>query len=1131
MSMFGFDMESESESESDDEQRQSQMSMFGADVEEMWLRGKRGGKKALAACNPTGLTLGSVLPTHVQTPLTNAQFAYVEEDYDRAISLFEEVICKAPKLPNPHTTMGMIYEGPLNDKTKALHHYTEAARLSKRGAGPHHRKVVELAYGMDLIPETQKALHWLVNNDPDVDAFSLKAILQARASAFMLARNTLLKMLRDLPEERNAIAGLLPCADVCRRKGDAMGNKVALQLYLHYVIAVTGSTAAPETAVVLAEMEETNIMPPKDLNDLDTKGLTHASKFAVSILLEGSEEQTTLGLSTALELLTSVIDYVERMAVSAGPDALNRPYVAVEIALLYGLCRMRSATGGADEMQGIKAVCSAMDTVEFEDVQVKEFYDQILAKRCEKEGKDGGEEGEEEEEEEEEEQEEQEGNEKDWKDGMSSADPLDEETNAEASQCLFLLQLRLLVTEELLRLSKVTIATRYLRSLQLHNVEMSYLGVQGRPQVLAMPDRDVFVGVLQTPQRMQLWRKLADTGFTFRLDWSLVVAAYWEITVMDADDAHALYHAFIISREHFPEQVTNIAQLLGYHIDRLVEGVCRGGHADGDGDEEEDTRVDEALMNKPITNDQVAMELKTVLEHAVHIVDDDGGPQGVALFCSVALPLLEAWCELGPRPCVRVETSMQKMHTRAQTILFVQKTFLNAHQNSMWQTVRVLCSYLDLSWCLDGTASRGELLHYLALNVDKCRPAGLRKAVVNFLHLAKMRGFEASGDVALPPLAKMDSARFQVIDEYFHRDTRLLLTGVEDKNLPWPDCRNTPIKEVPEHVPCPYIRTGRKAGRKKRNSTPLIGGPLMKKPREAPMSLTEAATTVIAPPSSSSSSSSVAAAAAAAAAPVVAAAAGATVYLVAESESARAGAAPPALEEGTAAAAELQQSVNSIAAANTLCKSFLTQSELRPPNSMSMQGVLPLPLLRAQRDHPDSVPFTLMLAHAENARRKHLDSIRLYLNAFVMAPDQPLVSLCLAKQLVFFCRHMQVANRHETFGKAMAMMVRYQRDRLRAFDASEHRRASVPRVAGEGRLSRPGIMQELMFNLARAMEDTGLNALACELYEKTLTLSTDLGLDPEVNLTREAAHNLALVYHRSGADALAAQIRRKYLSF
>jgi general transcription factor 3C polypeptide 3 (transcription factor C subunit 4) len=67
--------------------------------------------------------------------------------------------------------------------------------------------------------------------------------------------------------------------------------------------------------------------------------------------------------------------------------------------------------------------------------------------------------------------------------------------------------------------------------------------------------------------------------------------------------------------------------------------------------------------------------------------------------------------------------------------------------------------------------------------------------------------------------------------------------------------------------------------------------------------------------------------------------------------------------------------------------------------------------------------------------------------------------------------------------------------------------------------------QESNYNLARAFHQLGINHLALPLYEKVLN---DVEADKEVNLKREAAYNLSLIYKASGSPHLAAKVLQEF---
>lgn len=77
--------------------------------------------------------------------------------------------------------------------------------------------------------------------------------------------------------------------------------------------------------------------------------------------------------------------------------------------------------------------------------------------------------------------------------------------------------------------------------------------------------------------------------------------------------------------------------------------------------------------------------------------------------------------------------------------------------------------------------------------------------------------------------------------------------------------------------------------------------------------------------------------------------------------------------------------------------------------------------------------------------------------------------------------------------------------------------------------------QEAMYNLGRAAHHLGLLHIAVQYYQKCLGNQDTLhasGQDsaPAVGLKREAAFNLSLIYRGTGADKLAAQVLKQYVS-
>ena len=137
----------------------------------------------------------------------------------------------------------------------------------------------------------------------------------------------------------------------------------------------------------------------------------------------------------------------------------------------------------------------------------------------------------------------------------------------------------------------------------------------------------------------------------------------------------------------------------------------------------------------------------------------------------------------------------------------------------------------------------------------------------------------------------------------------------------------------------------------------------------------------------------------------------------------------------------------------------------------------------------------------------YMGAIGFYLRAYHLCPQDPLINLCIG--VAYMCRAMQrkTENRHLQLMQAFTFLFRYYR--LRSKD------------------------QEATFNIARAYHHIGIVNLATEYYEKVLSMSGsrgDGGGDEvgSMNLKREAAYNLSLIYTASGSKELAQIVLRKH---
>jgi len=83
-------------------------------------------------------------------------------------------------------------------------------------------------------------------------------------------------------------------------------------------------------------------------------------------------------------------------------------------------------------------------------------------------------------------------------------------------------------------------------------------------------------------------------------------------------------------------------------------------------------------------------------------------------------------------------------------------------------------------------------------------------------------------------------------------------------------------------------------------------------------------------------------------------------------------------------------------------------------------------------------------------------------------------------------------------------------------------------------ISELSLLQETHYNLGRAFQELKLNHLAVEQYIKALEIAEkndEFRTSSSLNVTREAAHNLVLIYKHSGAVDLALEVMLKHLTF
>jgi len=104
----------------------------------------------------------------------------------------------------------------------------------------------------------------------------------------------------------------------------------------------------------------------------------------------------------------------------------------------------------------------------------------------------------------------------------------------------------------------------------------------------------------------------------------------------------------------------------------------------------------------------------------------------------------------------------------------------------------------------------------------------------------------------------------------------------------------------------------------------------------------------------------------------------------------------------------------------------------------------------------------------------------------------------------------QSDNRHHLIAQATAFLTRYRV--LRQADGTES--------------------DEVEYNFGRAFQQLGLHSLAVKHYERVLEIAdrrTRTNPD-DIGLSREAAYNLSIIFVTTGANALAEDLYRRWLT-
>lgn len=109
-----------------------------SDIErQLWGRSRkrrrRGGKRRRGGAARKRSVVATKVPPELASVLGEANMLYASHQYDEAILLLKDFIKKAPTIPDPYHTLGMIYEDR-QDRTKALQFFLIACTLTPQDA-------------------------------------------------------------------------------------------------------------------------------------------------------------------------------------------------------------------------------------------------------------------------------------------------------------------------------------------------------------------------------------------------------------------------------------------------------------------------------------------------------------------------------------------------------------------------------------------------------------------------------------------------------------------------------------------------------------------------------------------------------------------------------------------------------------------------------------------------------------------------------------------------------------------------------------------------------------------------------------------------------------------------------------
>jgi len=246
------------------------------------------------------------------------------------------------------------------------------------------------------------------------------------------------------------------------------------------------------------------------------------------------------------------------------------------------------------------------------------------------------------------------------------------------------------------------------------------------------------------------------------------------------------------------------------------------------------------------------------------------------------------------------------------------------------------------------------------------------------------------------------------------------------------------------------------------------------------------------------------------------------------------------------------------AAANIMFREMRASTDLKVDNTFTISTDC------LYKIYPNSVVACLLAGHECMCRKQFQDALKVYIDAHLLDPQQPLPCLCIANLLTYIAYYNLVPQRMECYAKALAFLSKYTETRLRNCDVHSKRPGAgvsleTPRVntnagamdgdfitgqeeCGKECITQLGLLQETFYNIGRTFHEVELYSLATRNYHEALRIADsrrDIFFTSSLqshgerktftHVTKEAAHNLVIIYKMSNSTDYALQIMQKYL--